>query len=329
MLAQTTALPLAPDPAYAPAPMDALVCAESAPLRLAVRPVDEPTPLPHEAVVAVRAVSLNRGELRRLETAAVGWRPGWDVAGVVHTAAADGSGPPAGTRIVGLMRAGAWAERVAVSTNLLAELPDDVDFATASTLPVAGMTALAALARGGNLLGRNVVITGAAGGVGWFAAQLAARAGARVTGVARSAERLIPLIERGALDTAVTSIADAPGAFDLVLESTGGPDLAVALTRLAPGGLVVNYGNSSRAATTFNVADFYGRGGVSLYGFFLFDELARRGDSGARDLAILVDLVQSEELVPQVSIKAPWREPWPAMQALIDRDLVGKAVLEF
>ena len=309
--------------------MEALVCADDSPLRLAVRPVPEPAPLPHEAVIAVRAVSLNRGELRRLETAAPGWRPGWDLAGEVHTAAADGSGPPVGTRVVGLLRAGAWAERVAVPTNMLAALPDDLTFAVAATLPVAGLTALCALARGTCLLGQRVLITGATGGVGWFAAQLATRGGARVTGVARSADRLIPLMELGAIETGVTSIEDADGPFDLVLESTGGPELGLALARLAPGGVVVSYGNSSRAPTTFNVFDFYGRGGASLYGLFLFDELARRGNTGARDLAMLAELATTEELVPQISITAPWRSPWQALQALQDRAIVGKAVLDF
>ena len=120
-----------------------------------------------------------------------------------------------------------------------------------------------------------------------------------------------------------------PGCFDLVLESTGGADLGVALGRLAPGGLVVTYGNSSRAPTTFNVSDFYGRGSVALQGLFLFDELVRRGNSGARDLAVLAGLVAEGELVPQISITAPWRAPWPAMQALVERSLVGKAVLDF
>jgi len=309
--------------------MDALVCADDTPLRLAVSSVPEPAPLPHEAVIRVAAVSLNRGELRRIETAPAGWRPGWDLAGVVHTPAADGSGPPAGARVVGLLRSGAWAERVAVPTALLARLPDAVSFAAASTLPVAGLTALCALARGGCLLGQQVLITGAAGGVGWFAAQLAARGGATVTGVARSAERLVPLLERGAVHTAVTAVADAPGPFDLVLESTGGDDLGLALARLAPGGVVVTFGNSSRAPTTFNVFDFYARGGASLYGLFLFDELVRRGNSGGRDLATLAALVAEGELEPQISITAPWREPWPAMRALTDRALVGKAVLTF
>lgn len=309
--------------------MEALVCTDQSPFRLAVAPVPEPTPLPNEAVIAVRAVSLNRGEVRMLETAAAGWRPGWDLAGEVRTAAADGSGPRAGARVVGLLRSGAWAERVAVPTHQLAALPDEVTFAAASTLPVAGLTALTALARRGSLIGQRVVITGAAGGVGWFAAQLAARAGALVTGVARDADRLVPLLERGAIHTAVTALADAPGPFDLVLESTGGADLGVALARLAPGGLIVNYGNSSRAPTTFNVSDFYGRGGASLYGLFLFDELVRRGNSATRDLGTLAALVAADELVPQISVTAPWRAPWPALQALVDRALVGKAVLDF
>ncbi len=309
--------------------MDALVCADDSPLRLAVKTVPEAAPLPHEAVVSVRAVSLNRGELRRLETAAPGWRPGWDLAGEVHAAAANGGGPPVGTRVVGLLPAGAWAERVAVPTHMLAVLPDELSFAVAATLPVAGLTALCALARGTCLLGQRVLVTGATGGVGWFAAQLATRGGARVTGVARSADRLIPLMELGAIETGVTSIEDADGPFDLVLESTGGPELGLALARLAPGGVVVSYGNSSRASTTFNVFDFYGRGGASLYGLFLFDELARRGNSGARDLAVLAELAATEELVPQISITTPWRTPWPALQALQDRAMVGKAVLEF
>jgi NADPH:quinone reductase-like Zn-dependent oxidoreductase len=311
------------------AEMDALVCADDAPLRLALRPVPEPSPLPHEAVVAVRAASLNRGELRRLESAPAGWRPGWDLAGVVVAAAADGSGPPVGARVVGLLRAGAWAQRVAVPTATLAALPEEVSFADASTLPVAGLTALCALARKGCLLGQEVLITGASGGVGWFAAQLAARAGAQVTGVARDALRLAPLVERGAVHTAVTSVEDAAGPFDLVLEANGGPDLGLALSRLTPGGLVVSFGNSSRQPTTFNVFDFYGGGGKGLYGLFLFDELVRRGNSGARDLATLAALVEAGELTPQISVRAPWRAPWPALQAVIERAMAGKAVLEF
>ncbi|TMK86581.1 MAG: alcohol dehydrogenase, partial [Actinobacteria bacterium] len=124
--------------------------------------VEEPRPHPHEAIVDVKAVSLNRGEVRALPDAEAGWRPGWDVAGVVAKAAANGCGPDEGTRVVGLVGAGAWAERVAVARHMLAELPDEVSFEAAATLPVAGLTARKAVEMC-VVDGKRVAITGAAG----------------------------------------------------------------------------------------------------------------------------------------------------------------------
>ena len=91
-------------------------------------------------VVALSGVSLtlNRGEVRGALGGPDGARPGWDIGGVVEQAAADGSGPKVGTRVVGILGRGAWAQRVAVPGNQLGVLPDNVSFEQASTLPVAG-----------------------------------------------------------------------------------------------------------------------------------------------------------------------------------------------
>src|SRR5262249_42279908 len=139
----------------------AVVVDPGTPGRLVIRDVPDPSPDRTAAVVRVRAISLNRGEVRRSGMADAGWRPGWDLAGVVERAAADGTGPREGTRVVGLVLEGAWAERVAVPTPALAELPDKVTFSQAATFPVAGLTALHALAKGGLLLGKRVPVTGA------------------------------------------------------------------------------------------------------------------------------------------------------------------------
>ena len=125
---------------------------DKAPVEL--REVPEPQPQRNEALVAVHAFSLNRGELRSVRNNGEGWVPGQDVAGVVLKQAEDGSGPAAGARVVALTDEFGWAQRVAVPAHRMAVLSDSVGFAQAATLPVAGLTALRTLRHGAPLLGQ-------------------------------------------------------------------------------------------------------------------------------------------------------------------------------
>ncbi len=309
--------------------MKAVVVDRSAPGGLAIRDVPDPVPLPNEALVHVAAIDLNRGEVRRARNAQNGWRPGWDFAGTVERAAADGSGPPAGSRVVGLAVAnGAWAERVAVPVRDLAVLPDGVSFERAATLPVAGLTALYALEKRGGLLGRRVLVTGASGGVGVFALQLARLSGAHAVGLVRQ-ERKREVVARFA-DAVVAGETAEPtaehGPFDVVLESVGGAVFASALTLLAPDGMVVTYGTAAESSATIEVSPFYARGGNAIYGFFVFYEL-EHGEPAGIGLARLLRLVDAGTLDVHVDEIAPFARIAEAAERLWARDITGKLVL--
>src|SRR3984885_5691250 len=105
----------------------------SAPIEL--REIAEPQPARNEALVEVRAFSLNRGELSSFARNKLGWVPGQDIAGVVLRQAASGKGPPAGARVVALVDDFGWAQRAAVPSHRMAELPGNVSFSQAATLP--------------------------------------------------------------------------------------------------------------------------------------------------------------------------------------------------
>jgi NADPH:quinone reductase len=293
----------------------------SAPLEL--REFPDPQPQRSEALVAVHAFSLNRGELRSIRNYD-GWIPGQDSAGVVLQQAADGSGPPAGARVVALTDECAWAQRVAVPSHRMAVLPDNVSFAQAATLPVAGLTALRTLRHGAPLLGKRVLITGAAGGVGTLAVQLAARSGARVTAVVGRADRAAGLLELGALD-AVEGIDKAQGRFGLILESAGGESLVQAIKLVEPKGTVVVYGNSSGEQTTLSFADFRGAPNSRVQSFSYFYSEAE--DRFAPDLALLVSLIADGSLKPRIGVERTWREIAVVAEQLRDRRVSGKAVL--
>ncbi len=283
------------------------------------REVPSPAPAANEALVAVRAFGVNRGELT-LVARREDWQPGQDVAGEVVQAAADGTGPQTGERVAGLAEWHGWAETAAVPTHRLALIPDGVDFETAAALPMAGTTAANLVRAAGSLLGTRLLITGASGGVGHIAVQLAVLGGADVTAVA-SATRADALRGYGA--RVVGNVDDTEGPFDVVLESAGGPALDAALARIAPGGLVLIFGNSSREPSTIDFTSFFGHEEATIRSYFS----ARHEADAGRWLAMLLDLVAAGRLHVEVGFHASWDQLNDALQGLTDRAFPGKAVL--
>ena len=308
--------------------MRAVLVDPSASGHLALTDAPDPSPLSSQALVAVKAISLNLGEVKRARRSGPGTLLGWDAAGEVLEQATDGSGPKPGTRVVGVMNTGAWAERAAIETAWMAPLPDSVSYETAATLPVAGLTALYALEQAGQLLGRRVLVTGASGGVGQYAVQLAKLSGATVTALVRRADTAEALRAIGADHVVVGEdgkgvVENSP--YHCILDSVGGQVLADCLNLVARGGTLASYGISAGTEVTIDAGEYFRTGRSNYYGLYLFTEFGRRP---ARDgLRVLTGLLAEGKLSVHIDATGTLAELGDLAERLFNREITGKAVL--
>jgi NADPH:quinone reductase len=213
------------------------------------------------------------------------------------------------------------AQERAVDTDELAILPDAVDFAAGAALPVAGVTALRAVRRLGPVVGRRVLITGASGGVGRFAVQIAARGGAHVIAAVGSPGCGEGLPELGAAEV-VVGLNDISEPVDGAFDNVGGQILSDVLYLTRPGGLVLSVGMASVQPTTIDFEPARLRsGGTRIEPFVV-------GHGFGAGLSYLVSLLAAGELDPQIGWRGPWDRAGEAAAALLGRVVRGKAVVE-
>jgi NADPH:quinone reductase-like Zn-dependent oxidoreductase len=286
--------------------MRALVVSGKPDPRLELREVPEPQPKAGDVVVEVHAASINRGEIRRLATAAEGSRFGWDIGGVIAASDLAPAAPPIGARVVGQVSSGGWAESVAVPASDIALMPDGLSMAQAAAIPTAGLTALRALRIGGALLGKAVLVAGAQGAVGRYACRLAELQGARVTALGR---------DRSVLQDK---------AFDLIVDPVGGEGFAELVGRLRVGATMVVVGNTAGTASTLDVRVLVDRE-ANVHGFRLASVASR--EPFGPDLTLLAGLVAAGSLDAGVGKSVRWDRSGDIQQALEHPDRSGKTIL--
>jgi NADPH:quinone reductase-like Zn-dependent oxidoreductase len=241
-----------------------------------------------------------------------------DLAGVVEAVGEGVTTVAAGDAVYGysnMMRQGAYAEYAVVNAGEIAPKPTSVDFATAASIPLAGLTAWQGLFGVGGLQpGQTVLIHGAGGGVGSFAVQFARVKGARVLATAGS-DKLALLRDLGvaeAIDYATTRFEDVARDIDVVFDTVAGELTERSFTVLKPGGIYVTpAGQPDPEAAA-------GRG-VRARGM-----LAQANPTDLTDIANLID---AGTVKPVVSTVLPLAEARQAHELLAAGHTRGKIVL--
>jgi NADPH:quinone reductase len=258
---------------------------------------------------------------------------GSEFAGVVEEIADGVCDLAVGDRVTGTGIYGAFAERVAVSAQGLARIPDGVDDRTAAAFGVAHRTAyhvLRSVARVKS--GDAVVVLGAGGGVGLAAVQLAVTLGAVVTAVASSAEKLEAAASYGAAHLVNHRAADLrqelrdalPDGGDAVIDPVGGDLSEPALRSLRRGGRFVTVGYASGVIPRIPLNLVLVKG-VTVLGF-QFQDVPR--DEFVRNEEELLDLLATRKVSPHICAVYPLAEASRALRHVADGKAVGKVVVD-
>jgi len=301
--------------------------------------VDRPEPAAGEVLLRVHAAGLDRGTwhlmtgrpyLMRLVCGLRGPKskvPGRDVAGTVVALGAGTTGFAVGDEVYGIGR-GSFAEYAVARADKLARKPANATFAQAAAVPVSALIALRALRDVGRIrAGQRVLVTGASGGVGSYAVQLAVAFGAEVTGVASTAklELVRSLGAAHALDYTRQDFADGAPGYDLILDIAGNPSLSRLRRALAPTGAAVIVGGEEGG-------DFSGGMNRQFRALALSPFVKQRlamavAVERGSDLVTLAELIEAGSVTPSVDRTYPLEDAATAMRHLEAGAVRGKTVI--
>jgi NADPH:quinone reductase-like Zn-dependent oxidoreductase len=274
-------------------------------LKLVSLPIPEPGI--SEILIRVHAAGVNPIDGANRETGAFVGNPpfvlGWDVCGRVEAVGPGVTLYKPGDVVFGLLPFpqghGAYAEYVVAPTRVFVPKPDALDHVQAAAIPMVGLTAWQALVDTAHVEhGSRVLITGAAGGIGHLAVQIAKARGAYVTAVASAADLdfVRSLGADEAIDYGGTDFTAAVRDQDVVLDVVGGDYPGRALVVLKPDGILV----STQPPTLAPLADTAAERGIRLAGVIV--------EADQVGMSALADLAAAGKLVPTVAATFPLEE---------------------
>jgi len=322
--------------------MKAVLCkAFGPPESLVVEEVMSPEPGPGEAVVSVKAASVNFPDVLIIQNKyqfkpQLPFSQGSEVAGVVKAIGDGVTTVKPGDRVMAFTTYGAFAEEVKTEAKRLLPLPDGMDFTHAAAFGLTYATSDHALRDRGQLAaGETLLVLGAAGGVGLAAIEIGKALGARVIAAASTEDKLAVCREHGADDTInyatddlrdrIKSLTDGRGA-DVVYDPVGGAYTEPALRSLAWRGrlLVVGFAAGDIPKIPLNLTLLKG---CSIVGVFWGEFTRREPQRFAESMRQLGRWYAEGKLKPHVSQTYPLERAADALTAMANRQVKGKVVL--
>ncbi len=324
--------------------MRALVCRELGGIdSLELGDLPPPVPGADEVLIKVTAAGLNFADLLMLkgqyqEKPDLPFTPGLEIAGHVERLGATAAGLEVGQRVMATVSAGGFAELAIAKASDVVVLPDDVDDVVAAGFAVAYGTAYGALQWATVLKsGENLVVHGAAGGVGLATIECGKALGARVIGSARGKERLDIVKAHGAdhvIDTSsedlrdrIKALTDGRGA-DVVFDPIGGDVFKASLRSLAWEGRLVIIGFAGGEVQQIP-ANILLVKNVSAVGFYWGSYRQHAPDRVRQGFETLLKWQVEKKIAPHVSLTCPLERYREAFDALAERKSTGKVVLTF
>jgi NADPH:quinone reductase len=320
----------------------AAVCREyGAPDVVRIEDVPAPDLQPGQVRVRVDAAAVNYPDVLLIANEyqikiPVPFVPGSEYAGVVTEVASDVGAHAAGERVFGTGIVGAFAEEVVTTPQVLTRTPDGVDDRHAAAFGVAHRTAFHVLRSVARVQpGDEVIVLGAAGGVGLAAVQLATNMGASVTAVASSAERLDVAAAHGARNLVDYHAGDLrqalrdalPDGGDVVVDPVGGDLSEPALRALRVGGRFVTVGYASGVIPRIPL-NLVLLKGVQVLGFQMLTFATYEPDELARNEQELMQLLASGRVAPHIGATFAFDDVVDALRYVTDRKAIGKVVIE-
>ena len=323
--------------------MKALVCKEFGPAKnLKVEEMNEPIPNSDEVCIKVHAAGVNFPDILMVEgkyqvKPAFPFAPGAEAAGEIISIGENITKYKIGQRVIAMTGHGAFAEIVKASEKKIIPLNDNVDFETASILPmVYGTSAHALIQRGKLKKGETLLVHGAAGGVGLAAVEIGKAMGARVIATASTDEKCQVARDHGADETInysngqfkeiVKSMTDGKGA-DVIYDPVGGDVFDQSLRCIAWEGrlLVVGFTSGRIPSAPANLALLKS---CDIVGVFWGAFVERTPHINLENFEKLYKWIDEGFIKPRISMKVSLENTLDAMQAIADRKIIGKAIVK-